>query len=123
MTCHDELQRDFAQLGELLGLGMYLHTFLNFGHAGGHRCLLSVDLHHAHLTSAGGRQIGMGTQMWDIDARGQRGFQYAHALFGLDFGAIYKQRNFAHFLKLPYIDCCFAPGKPRTACPLRAGAS
>ena len=117
MAGHDELQRDLPQLGQLLGLGMYLHTFLNLGYAGGYRCLLPVDLHHAHLTSAGGRQIGMGTQMRDIDARGQRGFKYAHALFGLDFGAIYKQRNFAHLLKLPYIDCCIAPGSTRDSLP------
>ena len=117
MAGHDELQRNLTQLGQLLRLGMYLHTFLNFSNAGGYRCLLPVDLHHAHLTSTGGRQIGMGTQMRDIDARGQRGFQYAHALFGLDFGAIYKQRNFAHLLKLPYIDCCIAPGNTQDSLP------
>ena len=123
MASHNQLQCNLPQLGQLLRLGMYLHTLLDLGYAGGYRCLLPVDLYHAHLTSAGSRQIGMGTQMRDIDARGQRGFQYAHALFGLDFGAIYKQRNFAHLLKLPYIDCFFAPGNPRTAHPLRAGAS
>ena len=98
MSGHDQLQSDLAELLEFFRLGGDAHALFDLGNAGGNRLGHAVDLHHAHLTSAGGGQVRMRTQMGDIDIRSQGRVQDTHALFGLDLGPIYKQRNFAHLL-------------------------
>ena len=68
VVAEDQLEVRLADLTQALGLRAHDHALFGFARAGDGRCLLALDLDHAHAAGAKARQLGLVAERGHLDA-------------------------------------------------------
>lgn len=98
MVAEQELQRGFAGLGDLRGLGGDVHALGDRGGAGGLELGHLLDAHHAHAAGSLQREIGVVTEGGNLDAGRLAGINEQRACGCGEFLAVYGKGYVWHRL-------------------------